>query len=264
MPAAQNIPSNRHKGPRHAYFNKTKFQPYRHCTERKPDDSWYRAMSSLCCPRCTKKLQWKIDYAKYLPQERARKCNLCQQKNVSIAYHRICQDCSRRHIRCAKCQMDPTTANQTDFWQKQRHSDDDEEDDGENDEQPTVAKPAVAVVVPVERPVRESRDGGGDDESDEEEEADPAAGTSDVQPARRNAGFDDADDDDEELKSLKGLDVGLLRAQKRRIRAMEEAAERAEMRERERRTVVRQEIAAAGGGRGGARDNGLDSDEEEM
>jgi hypothetical protein len=261
MPAAQNIPSNRHKGPRHAYFNKTKFQPYRHCTERKPDDSWYRAMSSLCCPRCTKKLQWKIDYAKYLPQERARKCNLCQQKNVSIAYHRICQDCSRRHIRCAKCQMDPTTANQTDFWQKQR--DDDEEEDGENDEQP-VAKPAVAVVVAVERPVREARDGGGDDESDEEEVADPAAGTSDVQPARRNAGFDDADDDDEELKSLKGLDVGLLRAQKRRIRAMEEAAERAEMRERERRTVVRQEIAAAGGGRGGARDNGLDSDEEEM
>lgn len=237
MPTAQNRPSNRHKGPRQAYFNKSKFQPYRHCTERTPDHSFLRPMTSLCCQRCAKKLQWKVEYAKYVPQEKPRKCNLCQQKSVVIAYHRICQDCSRQHVRCAKCQLDPQTANQSDMWERRDGDDDDDEGSDAGD---------------ARAPEAEEQDG-----------AENAAGASDeLSAAAIKDKFAAASDDDEELCSLRGLDVSLLRAQKRKIRAMEDEANRALLRERERRTLARQERGA--GRAGHAADEDLSSDEEEL
>jgi hypothetical protein len=241
MPTAQNIPTKGRAGPRQAYLNKTKFQPYRHCTERKPDDSFLRPMTSLCCPRCTKKLLWKHEYAKYVPQTNLRKCNLCSQKKVAIAYHRICQDCARQHIRCAKCQQDPKIANSTDQWRRQDDSDDEERGD---------------------EPRRGEADASASDDEGPAGTAGPAGQTtSDSVP--KTTGFEVASDDDEELRALKGLDVSGLRAQKRRIRAMEQAAERENMRERERRTLNRRDMEKSGKGDIGS-DDDFSSDEEEL
>lgn len=104
-----NINSNRHKGARQTHMNKLKFDPNRHKDDHdKIDKSFYDVMTSLCCRRCCDQLQWKVDYGKFIPLERPRKCNLCSQKTVAIAYHHICQECAKDHARCAKCQKCPT------------------------------------------------------------------------------------------------------------------------------------------------------------
>lgn len=219
MPTAQNIPTGRRAGPRQAYLNRSKFEPYKHCPDRKPDASFLRLFNSLCCPRCTQKLQWKIDYAKYLPLERPRKCNLCHEKTVVIAYHHICQECSRQNIRCAKCQRHPSES-QCDAVTRVAGGDSDDATDSDGHEGD------VAAV--------------------------PSRGDAAVPNYEEGA---DNDTDDEELKALKGLDLTGLRSHKRRVRALEAAAERATLRERERRTALRKQE--------GCRDD-ISSDEEEL
>lgn len=103
-----NVNTNRHKGSRQTHMNKIKFDPDRHKDEHnKIDRSFFDVMTSLCCRRCCDQLQWKVDYGKFIPLERPRKCNLCSQKTVAIAYHHICQECSKQSARCAKCQKCP-------------------------------------------------------------------------------------------------------------------------------------------------------------
>lgn len=90
-------------------MNKVKYDPnrYKQEKERLPG-KMLASMTSLCCRRCCEIIQWKVDYGKYVPLEQARKCNLCGEKTVSIAYHRICQSCSQSHGVCAKCQKSPS------------------------------------------------------------------------------------------------------------------------------------------------------------
>lgn len=64
-------------------------------------------MTSLCCRRCCDIIQWKVDYGKYVPQELARRCNLCHEKKVTHPYHHICQICAENAAVCAKCQKAP-------------------------------------------------------------------------------------------------------------------------------------------------------------
>eukprot|EP00388_Colpodella_angusta_P019030 GDKJ01047533.1.p1 GENE.GDKJ01047533.1~~GDKJ01047533.1.p1 ORF type:complete len:220 (-),score=29.80 GDKJ01047533.1:89-748(-) len=103
-----NTTYHRHKGSRQTHLNKLKFDPNRHKDDHdKVDKSFLDVMTTLCCRRCCDQLQWKVDYGKFVPLERPRRCNICAQKNVAIAYHRICQDCSIKTAKCAKCQKCP-------------------------------------------------------------------------------------------------------------------------------------------------------------
>eukprot|EP00796_Vickermania_ingenoplastis_P007212 gene7212-5069_t len=95
-------------GSRQAYTNATKFDPnkYKLEKERVPEEV-IEKMTSLCCRRCCEIINWKLDYGKYEPLQRARKCNICSEKKVSLAYHRICQECAEVNCVCAKCQKPP-------------------------------------------------------------------------------------------------------------------------------------------------------------
>lgn len=104
------VVKNGQRGSRQSYQNAKKFDPNKYKLEQEqltPDvvDS----MTSLCCKRCAEIITWKVNYGKYEPLNCARKCNLCTQKCVVYAYHRICQNCARNRTICAKCQKSPDT-----------------------------------------------------------------------------------------------------------------------------------------------------------
>ncbi|CCW60532.1 unnamed protein product [Phytomonas sp. EM1] len=96
------------KGCRQTYTNKVKYDPNKYKLEKeKIPEGILVSMTKLCCRRCCEIIQWKADYGKYRPLERARKCNICGKKSVVLAFHRICQECSCSQILCAKCQKNP-------------------------------------------------------------------------------------------------------------------------------------------------------------
>jgi hypothetical protein len=238
MPCQDNRPGhNRHKGPRQAYYNHKKFEAYKYEDSKRPHESFLQVMTSLCCRRCASILRWKEEFAKYTPLEKPRKCNLCHQKQVAIAYHHICQQCARAHIKCAKCQLHPAKSQEMALLAVHRvHVESDDDDEAEE------------VEAEVE----------GDVEVDAE--AASVAHPEGVKPEKveDEFPFDDvaSDESDEELVALRGLDVTRVRSYKRKLKKQAQADERAQMRERDRRTVVRKEERA----RAAAEES--DSDEE--
>jgi hypothetical protein len=58
------------------------------------------------CKKCYEILEWRKKYRKYKPLTQPRKCNLCEQKKVTHAYHVLCPACAEKLKVCAKC-MDP-------------------------------------------------------------------------------------------------------------------------------------------------------------
>lgn len=99
------VVKNGASGSRQAHMNTVKYDPNKHRQKvEQLSDEIISVMTTLCCRRCCEIIQWKVDYGKYVPQEMARKCNLCAQRTVRLAYHRICRGCAVQNARCAKCQ----------------------------------------------------------------------------------------------------------------------------------------------------------------
>ncbi|KAL9651703.1 hypothetical protein ABK040_009318 [Willaertia magna] len=55
------------------------------------------------CKRCHDVIEWKKQYRKYKPLTQPRRCNYCNQKTVTLAYHVICDPCAKQKKVCAKC-----------------------------------------------------------------------------------------------------------------------------------------------------------------
>lgn len=60
------------------------------------------------CQRCVEQVQWKIDYQKYKPLTKPRKCDSCNKPNIIKAYRMICEGCAtaKKHekiLLCCKC-----------------------------------------------------------------------------------------------------------------------------------------------------------------
>lgn len=243
----RNIPTKGKRGPRQAHLNKVKFDPKRYRDQDQlPDKSFLAVMNSLCCRRCCEKLQWKVEFAKYEPLEIPKRCNGCSEKVVAIAYHHMCQQCARERAVCAKCCRSPLN----NLLLRDAGEGQDSGSDEDDDDEPRGARsnPAAASAPPAN----------GTASSDQGVEVD------DGKPKRGVSRFAYVDEpcSDDEFALLRGLEISRLRAHKRKLQALEEQAARERLRERERRTVVRNEEKAkqaAGGG-----ELILDSDEEEL
>lgn len=46
------------------------------------------------CRRCFDKIEWRKQYRKYKPLTQHATCNICSKRNISMAYHTICTECS--------------------------------------------------------------------------------------------------------------------------------------------------------------------------
>lgn len=188
-------PKNGQCGSRQAYRNTKKFDPnkYRLEKERLPREILLN-MTNLCCRRCCEIINWKVEYGKYEPLRRSRKCNICTEKTISLAYHRICQECAKSNGLCAKCQKSPQDALTTDS-QGNISQDDDDDLDPEFVESPVGCSNNYNFVDDVPHP---------------------------------------------ELQKLKGLDTRNLFKQLNEYKILEENNRIRGLRERERRTVLRQ------------------------
>lgn len=127
------VVKNGHPGSRQGYMNKVKFNPnkYKDTKDHLPDKI-IEVMTTLCCKRCCDIIQWKLDYGKYTPLEAARKCNLCSQRKVTLAHHRICRGCSMDQARCTKCQKPISQLLSNPVDQNDSDDDDDDQSNGEN------------------------------------------------------------------------------------------------------------------------------------
>ncbi|PVU95903.1 hypothetical protein BB559_002562 [Furculomyces boomerangus] len=55
------------------------------------------------CTRCHDQILWRKKYRKYKPLSVAAKCVNCDQRNITKAYHVLCDDCAGQKKVCAKC-----------------------------------------------------------------------------------------------------------------------------------------------------------------
>ena len=60
------------------------------------------------CKRCSEQLQWRLDYRKYKPLDKAKKCHKCTKPFVLKAYRTICDICAVKDkkdgvLLCTKC-----------------------------------------------------------------------------------------------------------------------------------------------------------------
>lgn len=217
-------------GARQVHHNREKFNPYRHKDEnQRVHVSVLDTMTSLCCKRCCDIIQWKVDFGKYLHLERPRRCNGCSEKTVAISYHRICQECAKKAIVCAKCQKPPKFESGAQENSNAHVEQSDEDIDS--------------------------------DEEEREEGADGAPRNKPIPESLLKYNFVDEVNSDEEFAAYRGLDIRRLTQYKKKVQAMLEKEQRGKLRERERRTVLRK-LKKAGGGDEDAGEVDFDSDEE--
>jgi predicted CXXCH cytochrome family protein len=62
------------------------------------------------CRRCHDKIEWRKRYRKYKPRTQPGRCNGCQKRNVRVAYHTICEGCTRTSSK-AKALIDKELSN---------------------------------------------------------------------------------------------------------------------------------------------------------
>jgi Uncharacterized conserved protein (DUF2039) len=49
-----------------------------------------------CCQRCYDKIEWRKKYRKYKPLTQPSTCNICHNRNITAAYHTVCDNCSTK------------------------------------------------------------------------------------------------------------------------------------------------------------------------
>lgn len=67
---------------------------FRHNPKSKLTEKILASPNEGVCRRCHDKIEWRKAYRKYKPLSQPSKCNICQRKNVTAAYHTICKECS--------------------------------------------------------------------------------------------------------------------------------------------------------------------------
>lgn len=86
------MPKGKKKGQKPAHQNSFAF---RHNPKSKLTDKILSSPNEGLCQRCHDKIEWRKTYRKYKPLTQPSKCNLCQKRNVTAAYHTICSGCAR-------------------------------------------------------------------------------------------------------------------------------------------------------------------------
>eukprot|EP01134_Creolimax_fragrantissima_P002397 CFRG2397T1 len=82
------------------YQNTMAFQ---HNSKSKKSTAIFKMNNSGVCPRCHEQIEWRKKFKKYKPLSTPKKCVNCQQKNITRAYHVLCQGCAHGKGVCAKC-----------------------------------------------------------------------------------------------------------------------------------------------------------------
>jgi Uncharacterized conserved protein (DUF2039) len=69
---------------------------FKHNPKSKKTASILASPIEHCCQRCIDKIEWRKKYRKYKPLTQPSTCNICHNRNISSAYHTVCDTCSRK------------------------------------------------------------------------------------------------------------------------------------------------------------------------
>jgi hypothetical protein len=90
-------------------MRRTRAQAHQNTTAYKPEKYTQLPAAAVrdpldhLCGRCQAKLKWRRQFRKYKPRTVPGHCNSCAEKKVSKAYRKVCDDCARARMVCAKC-----------------------------------------------------------------------------------------------------------------------------------------------------------------
>lgn len=84
------MPPKRRNGPAHQNTFAFRHNPHSKLTKQ-----ILAAPNVHVCRRCHDKIEWRKQYRKYKTRTQPGKCNACQLKRVTAAYHTICEPCTR-------------------------------------------------------------------------------------------------------------------------------------------------------------------------
>jgi hypothetical protein len=94
MPAKNNAPgANKKKKKGRKPVHQNTFA-YQHNPKSKKTEKILSSPNEGCCQRCYEKIEWRKKYRKYKPLTQPSTCNICKRRNVTRAYHTICQGCT--------------------------------------------------------------------------------------------------------------------------------------------------------------------------
>jgi hypothetical protein len=82
------------------------------------------------CKRCNDKIEWRKRFRKYKPLKMPSRCNACQERSVSLAYHALCTGCASKSNVCPMCAKDRQAAHAG----PGSNEEEDEADEAEDDE----------------------------------------------------------------------------------------------------------------------------------
>jgi len=95
MPAHKNtsdgVNKKKKKGRKPAHQNSFSYQ---HNPGSKKTDKILASPNEGCCQRCFDKIEWRKKYRKYKPLTQPSTCNICKKRNITSAYHTICNGCT--------------------------------------------------------------------------------------------------------------------------------------------------------------------------
>lgn len=86
------MPQSKKKGRKPAHQNEFAFK---HNPKSKLTEKILASPNVGVCRRCYDKIEWRKQYRKYKPLSQPSTCNLCKRRNVTSAYHTICNGCSK-------------------------------------------------------------------------------------------------------------------------------------------------------------------------
>ena len=98
MPSKHQHPnqaSKKKKGHHPAHQNSFAF---RHNPKSKLTDKILASPNVGLCRRCHDKVEWRKQYRKYKPLSQPATCNLCKRRNITAAYHTICDRCATSDV----------------------------------------------------------------------------------------------------------------------------------------------------------------------
>jgi hypothetical protein len=102
---------------------------YKHNPNSKKTKEILSIMHYGLCKRCNDKIEWRKRFRKYKPIKMPSRCNGCQERTVSLAYHTLCTGCASKSDVCPMCAKDRQAADAGPAANEDENEDEEAEDD---------------------------------------------------------------------------------------------------------------------------------------
>ena len=145
MPQKHNNPSQKPKKKGHKPAHQNSFA-FRHNPKSKLTAKILSSPNVGLCQKCHDKIAWRKQYRKYKPLSQPSTCYLCNRRNVTAAYHNICDDCALSKEAYRRMMTSNSTSTDTTSIPNSASTDDANDSNNDDDDNST-HQPICAMCV---------------------------------------------------------------------------------------------------------------------